>query len=342
VNHAPTASWAALMEEDADDLYENAPCGFVSTLLDGTIVKVNATFARWTGARPEELVGKRRFQSLLSPGSRLLHEVQITPLLLLQGMVREISLELSCGDDARLPVLVNSVVKYDGTGHPLLVRTTVVDATERAAYERELRRARDREREARTLAEQLQQQLAERNEQLERLAYTDTLTGVDNRRALEAHLARTISRAQRGHVGLGVALIDVDRFKHINDGFGHEAGDTVLAAIARRAVVAVRLEDVVGRWGGEEFLCVALDAGPAGMPALCERIRDSVRATPVEHGRSLIPVSVSVGWATWRSGESADALLARADRALYEAKRSGRDAVRGARDPDAGSPPALH
>jgi sigma-B regulation protein RsbU (phosphoserine phosphatase) len=128
-------SWAALMEEDAEDLYENAPCGFASTLLDGTIVKANATLSRWTGAEPGELVG-RSFQSLLTGGSRLLLGLQITPQLLLQGMVREIALELSCPGGV-LPVLVDSRLKADGDGKPLLVRTTIVDATERAGYERE-------------------------------------------------------------------------------------------------------------------------------------------------------------------------------------------------------------
>jgi diguanylate cyclase (GGDEF)-like protein/PAS domain S-box-containing protein len=317
------------MEADADDLYENAPCGYISTLLDGTIVKVNATFVRWTGEAADELVGRRRFQSLLTPGSRLLHEVQITPLLLLQGMVREISLELACSGGARLPVLVNSVLKSDGEGRPLLVRTTVIDSSERVEYERELRRARDRERDARALAEELQQQLAERNEQLERLAYTDFLTKVGNRRALQEHLARTISGARRHHTAFGVALIDVDRFKAINDTHGHEVGDVVLRTVAGRAAGAMRTDDIVGRWGGEEFLIIAADTDSTGMPSLTERIRRAVRATPVAHGDLEVPVTVSVGWAVWHPGDSSDSLIRRADAALYAAKRSGRDVVCG-------------
>jgi sigma-B regulation protein RsbU (phosphoserine phosphatase) len=141
-----------------EDLYENAPCGYLSATPDGTIVRVNGTFLRWTGYTREQLVGVKRFQQLLSPGGRIYHETHYAPLLRMQGSVREIAVDVVTADHRRLPVLVNSVLVTDEAGEPQLVRTTVLDARERNAYERELRAARDRERRARENIERLQEQ----------------------------------------------------------------------------------------------------------------------------------------------------------------------------------------
>ena len=144
------------LAESAEDLYENAPCGYISTAPDGTIARVNGTFLRWTGHRREELVGRRRFQELLTAGGRIYHETHYSPLLRMQGTVREIALDVVAADGRRLPVLVNSVLQRDADGAPQLIRTTVFDATERRSYERELVAARDRERVARERIERLQ------------------------------------------------------------------------------------------------------------------------------------------------------------------------------------------
>jgi PAS domain S-box-containing protein len=144
-----------MVEETAEDLYENAPCGYLSTAPDGLIARVNATFERWTGFRREQLVGRRRFQDLLTVGGRIYHETHYAPLLRMQGRVREIAVEIACPDGRRLPVLVNSVLVRDEHGEPAGVRTTVLDATERKLYERELLAARDRERAARRWTERL-------------------------------------------------------------------------------------------------------------------------------------------------------------------------------------------
>ncbi|MFG3137301.1 PP2C family protein-serine/threonine phosphatase [Streptomyces sp. NPDC048211] len=144
-------SFSALLEDSAEDLYENAPCGYLSTLMDGRIAKVNGTLLKWLGYRREELVGRRKFPDLLTVGGRLYHETHFSPLLRLQGEVSGIALELKAADGSRLPVLVTSTVKQDRDGEPLLIRTTLLDARDRRAYERELLRSRgeaerDRER----------------------------------------------------------------------------------------------------------------------------------------------------------------------------------------------------
>ena len=153
----------APLDDDAEQLYDRAPCGYLSTTPDGTIVKVNQTFLNLTGYAREDLVGRRTFAQLLSPGGRIYHETHYAPLLRMRDSVREIALDVVTADGSRLPVLVNSVLDRDAGGQPTVVRTAVFDATERRSYERELVRAKQRaeESEARTraLARTLQQTL---------------------------------------------------------------------------------------------------------------------------------------------------------------------------------------
>jgi PAS domain S-box-containing protein len=132
----------ALLEESAEELYEQAPCGYLSTLPDGTIVRVNHTFLEWTGAARDLLVAGTRFQTLLTVGSRIYYETHYAPLLRMQGFVNEIAFEIIRRDERILPVLVSSRQKRDPDGTPLFNRITLFDATDRRRYERELLLAR--------------------------------------------------------------------------------------------------------------------------------------------------------------------------------------------------------
>ncbi len=155
--------FSALLDDDPEQLYERAPCGYLSTTPDGTIVKVNQTFLEWTGYDRPGLVGRRTFSELLTPGGRIYHETHYAPMLRMQGAATEIALDIVKADGTRLPALVNSVLEVDGNGDAVVVRTAVFDATERRRYERELVAARQRaeasEREARVLSQTLQQTL---------------------------------------------------------------------------------------------------------------------------------------------------------------------------------------
>ncbi len=150
-------------DENAEDLYEHAPCGYLSTMPDGTVVRVNETLLSWTGYRRDALVGRRRFIDLLTAGGRIYHETHYAPLLAMQGTVRGIALDMLCADGRRLPVLVNSIMVRTPAGDPHVIRTSVFDATDRREYERELLRARERaersENHARVLAQTLQASL---------------------------------------------------------------------------------------------------------------------------------------------------------------------------------------
>lgn len=156
---ATAAFYSALADDDPAELYDNAPCGYLSTRPDGTIIKANATFVTWTGHDRAALIG-RRFQDLLAPGDRIFYQTHVAPMLLMQGMLREIAVQVVSASGSRLPMLVNAQVKRGEDGQPLLVRTVMFDASERLSYERELvaarQRAEESEARARVLAETLQ------------------------------------------------------------------------------------------------------------------------------------------------------------------------------------------
>ncbi len=152
----------ALLDDDPVQLYERAPCGYLSTTPEGRIVKANATFTTWTGYDLAHL-RTRSFVDLLSVGGRIYHETHYAPLLRMQDTVREIALDIVCSDGRRLPVLVNALLDRHPDGTPRVIRIAVFDATERREYERELLRAKGRaeesERHARALTHTLQQTL---------------------------------------------------------------------------------------------------------------------------------------------------------------------------------------
>ncbi|WJY18492.1 diguanylate cyclase [Alteriqipengyuania flavescens] len=166
-----------------------------------------------------------------------------------------------------------------------------------------------------------------RNE-LRRIAATDELTGLANRREFLAALDRAVAGAKRRRAPLAVAMLDIDHFKRINDTFGHPAGDAVLRRVALTAVDIVRAEDLVGRLGGEEF-AVILPAAPAQSAFdVCERLRLAVQSSDLElETGSAISVTLSTGIAALGPHDTAESLLARADQALYDAKNGGRDRV---------------
>ncbi|MFI6482690.1 PP2C family protein-serine/threonine phosphatase [Nonomuraea sp. NPDC050663] len=139
---ATDPAFVELLEDSAEELYENAPCGYLSTMMDGTIAKINATLLGWLGLEREAVVGRMRFSELLTVGGRLYHETHFAPLLRMQGTINGIALELRAAGGERMPVLASSALRYGEAGEPLLVRTTVFDARERRAYEEELLRAR--------------------------------------------------------------------------------------------------------------------------------------------------------------------------------------------------------
>jgi two-component system cell cycle response regulator len=162
------------------------------------------------------------------------------------------------------------------------------------------------------------------------LAVTDQLTGLHNRHYMTGQLKALVNRATKGGEPVGALLIDIDHFKQINDSFGHDVGDEVLREFAVRLASNVRAIDLPCRFGGEEFVIIMPDTGLASAERIAERIRLHVAGSPfrVAGGKEVLTVTISIGVAaTLGEGDTPEALLKRADGAVYEAKAAGRNKV---------------
>lgn len=160
---------------------------------------------------------------------------------------------------------------------------------------------------------------------IKEMAARDELTGLPNRRRMMTLLQEHATRHARGGPRFFVCIIDLDHFKHINDSYGHAAGDAVLRAFATQAQVVLRTTDMIGRWGGEEFLLLLPESAP-GDPALgVARLRDSLANMPASQSLPGVRVRFSAGLARYEDGEPIDQAIERADRALYAAKSAGRN-----------------
>ncbi|HVL76990.1 MAG TPA: PAS domain S-box protein, partial [Noviherbaspirillum sp.] len=157
-----SAATSQLLDEDTAELYENAPCAYLSALPDGTLVRVNATFLAWTGYTRTELLNRKRFQQLLPVVGRIFYDTHFGPLLLMQGFVKEVAFEVICADGTRLPVLLNATLKRDESDRPLVIRVTLLDARSRRTYEEELRLAKRKAEEASESVSRLNASLEER------------------------------------------------------------------------------------------------------------------------------------------------------------------------------------
>jgi diguanylate cyclase (GGDEF)-like protein len=175
---------------------------------------------------------------------------------------------------------------------------------------------------------QMHTSLIDSSAELERVALTDSLTGLGNRRALAHKLQLFLSRASERRA-VAVLLLDMDYFKQINDKYGHLAGDAVLREVADRLIRAVPEHAIIGRWGGEEFILLFENTRLSDAQAAAERVRLALAEQPVHYASASIPISVSIGVASNHTLDTSatDTLLAAADDALYRAKHMGRNCV---------------
>lgn len=164
-------------------------------------------------------------------------------------------------------------------------------------------------------------------EDMTRLAITDPLTHIMNRRGITVALLDAMAQAERYDTALTVAMADIDHFKAINDTYGHETGDRVLAEVAAVLSEHLRMPDKVGRYGGEEFLIVLPHTTLVQGRKIAERVRAAVGSTRVQAGGKRLPLTVSLGLTQFRKGEDLEQLLTRVDQALYDAKSAGRNRV---------------
>ncbi|MEU1535791.1 PP2C family protein-serine/threonine phosphatase [Streptomyces fagopyri] len=236
------ADFAALLEDDAEDLYESAPCGYLSTLMDGTIAKINGTLLNWLGLDRTRVVGRMRFTDLLTVGGRLYHETHFAPLLRMQGDISGIALEIKQVDGGRIPVLVSSVVKHGSMGEPLLVRTTLFDARDRRAYEEELLRGRKAAEDARQQAEDDRARLQDALAVLQWSLLPDTLPAVPGMETA-AHY-HTASPDRLGGDFYDIFPIDGRRYAFfLGDVCGKGPQAAALTSLTRHTLRAAALHD---------------------------------------------------------------------------------------------------
>jgi diguanylate cyclase (GGDEF)-like protein len=170
------------------------------------------------------------------------------------------------------------------------------------------------------------QRLKQANQQLEHLSRTDRLTRLFNRGYWEECLKQEYNRIRRTGVVSSLVIFDIDHFKSINDSYGHQAGDDVIRATARKLMDTQRSTDISGRYGGEEFVIILIDTREDGALYFAERLRNKIEAMTIEYDNNSIKYTVSLGIAEYRRDlKDYSEWLGHADRALYEAKESGRN-----------------
>ena len=297
-------------------LFQQAPCGYLTTSDDGLITRVNETFLAWSGYRREDLLGTA-FGRLLPVGDRILWSTHSAPQLGTTGSVSEVVVEVVGADRARRPALVTATRVPARDRADAEVRLVVFSAPERRAHERELVAALHR-------VEESEDRRAAVEAEAQRRALQDPLTGLPNRAGLSVHLA---SAHDGDAAGLGVLVVDLDHFAVVNESLGVAAGDELLLTVAERLRAVVREGAVVARSSADEFVvvdrCEDLDAARA----LAERLLEELTAPVVLAGLEVVTsASIGAALAAPEPGH-ADRALHDAGVAMQRAKARGRQRV---------------
>ena len=310
------------MEQQLD----RAPCGYLVLDQELRIIEMNKTLRNMTGIKDPQ-----HMHDLLTIASRVYFQTYFTPSIKMHGTVNEMFLTLK-SETGPMPVLMNTS-EQDGFYECALIQMSV-----RGEYEKELllakRNAEKINQETAEAYEKLQtvmseveyrqQELMNLNQKLQQLAATDPLTGLRNRRYLEEWLEELLTQAQNGRE-VAMLIMDIDYFKRVNDTHGHQMGDAVLQELAWRLEAEVGSAGIVARFGGEEFVVVMPDAGLKEGLAMGNALCGHMESADWIH----VPITVSVGVASYMPGDKVDSLMERADGFLYKAKANGRNCVFG-------------
>lgn len=317
-----------------DKKLDFAPCGYLSLDDHGSILEINRTLLDLLGYRPQELLGQH-MNLILTVASQSFYQLYFFPMIRIQGKVEAmyISLETKLGQE--IPILLNAS-RNDHNGE-VVNECICFPMKERYEYEQVLLAAKketdDRNRmkkkqiaeldRLRQELESKQKELLDLNEKLQKLAETDGLTGLWNRRSLQEKLTLSIAAHLSGGRPLSLLLIDIDFFKNINDNYGHMAGDKVLEQMGQLLEEECRKEHIAARYGGEEFALILPDMDQSDALEIAERIRIRVEITSF----GIPSMTVSIGAATLLPGDTERSLQYKADCALYASKDAGRNRV---------------
>lgn len=163
--------------------------------------------------------------------------------------------------------------------------------------------------------------------EFQQLAYIDQLTNLPNRRYLDKYLESQIIISENMGTKLGIAFIDIDFFKKINDSYGHRIGDDVLKMVSKTMSEGIRRSDIIGRWGGEEFIFIIDNTNEYELERVTEKLRMLVENSGLRHPEKEIKVTISIGASIYKAGETAEDIISRTDKLLYESKKNGRNRV---------------
>lgn len=276
---------------------------FVDT--DRRITFWNKAAETITGFTAEEVVGHLCFENVLNhvddTGCELCKTKCPLHKTLEDGQIRESVVYLHHKDGHRVPVTVHIMPIHEG--HKIIGAVeTFADNSDRVNF------------------------LSSMNE-LKVLAYQDQLTDLPNRRYLENVINTKQSEHERLEVPYAVALLDIDHFKKVNDTYGHDVGDDVLRMVSKVFKSLTRKGDIIGRWGGEEFMAVISDVDEKVFFEILERIRVMIEKSSLRRDEGDVSVTISIGGALVNGNETADDVIRRADKGLYESKNNGRNLV---------------
>ena len=164
-------------------------------------------------------------------------------------------------------------------------------------------------------------------EELKQLAFRDALTGLPNRRMLDEQLAIANITSHEMNYDFGIALMDIDNFKNVNDTYGHSIGDNVLKMVAKSLQSGIMRTDIIARWGGEEFICLLRGTDEESLKRVAERLRMLIQASGIRMNSNEVKVTISIGATLHKAGESIEDMIERADKLLYQSKQDGRNRV---------------
>lgn len=296
---------------------DHAPCGILTITTEGQIHYVNETLCQLLNRSKKDILGKH-VETFMSVANRLMFHTHFYPYIQINGQVDELLMSLQCVDGHNIPVSISG--KKHQIGDTVVVDCVCIPMTKRFDYEQELRNVRSRLEEVIQEKDKAYEELHVLNEEIIRLARTDELTGLANRRYANQWMDRELA-----HLSIlekfCVLILDIDHFKRINDSFGHAMGDVVLKKLAQKLEEVVEEKGLAGRYGGEEFI-VAL---PNHSLVEASQLGEDLRISVTQLDQLPVPITISVGCAEYQMTDSRESLLSRADRALYYAKENGRN-----------------
>lgn len=296
----PAGSNPSLHEMLLDNLFDGVY--FVDT--ERRITYWNKGAERLTGYSPEEAVGMYCFDNFLShvndQGCSLCLNGCPLAASIADGQRRQAEIYLRHKLGHRVPVSVRAAPIHDAEGRIIGAVEVFSDVSAKKDIER-------------------------RAVELENLAFCDGLTGIPNRRYVELKVKQALQEVEEFGRSAGLIMMDVDHFKEVNDAHGHVAGDATLKAVSKTVELNRRPGDIVGRWGGEEFLAIVMDVNPTVLTSIAERYRKLIAESAVPAGEDRIQITVSLGATLLVKGDSDQSAIHRADGLMYKSKMAGRN-----------------